>query len=91
MTATLKGSLVGKSRLEMVSTAIQRAEKYFGTNCVGVVLENERTHAMLVDTFLADFTAREQHTIEIRSYGPDRCRKCGRDSWPQQPLPGVLA
>lgn len=90
MTAKLEGSLVGQSRADLLERATTHAGKYFGTNCVAVTLTNERTHGMLQDTFLAEFVATEQHQIELRSYGPDRCRKCGRDSWPQQPLPGVL-
>lgn len=90
MTARLTGHLVGPSREAIMIEASARSAAYFGTECVAVELSNERTHSMLVDTFLADFAATEHHVIEVSHYGPDRCAKCGRESWPQQPLPGVL-
>ena len=37
--------------------------------------------------FVAEFMAQVHHNIEEKSYGPDECRKCGRDSWPHDPLP----
>ncbi|WP_431796498.1 hypothetical protein [Microbacterium enclense] len=42
-------------------------------------------------TFTAAFDAHEHHPLEGRSYGPDRCRRCGEGSWPQAPLPQAPA
>lgn len=85
MSAALKGTLYGATRADIVKQAEAKATTYFGTGCVVVTLENERPHGVL-DGFNAEFSAAVRHDLERRTYGPDRCRKCDRDSWPHNPL-----
>lgn len=85
MTGTLRGSLYGITRADLVKQAEAKAATYFGTECVEVTLENERPAGGL-SGFNAFFAATVWHAIERRTYGPDQCRKCGRDSWPHAPL-----
>lgn len=95
---TLTGETSGQTRAELIAVAEGLASTYFGTDCVVVELSNEtveRTQiqyangqvAMAHSVFSATFEADEHHEVEARSYGPAKCRKCERDSWPQNPLP----
>lgn len=85
-TERLTGELIGANRAEIIAKATRSAETYFGTPCVAVRLNDEHPHPVL-SHFVAKFEAREHHAIRTRTYGPDRCRDCGRDSWPHAPLP----
>lgn len=81
----LRGTLHGSNRGDLIKAARDKAATYFGTGCVTVKLENERPHPMM-SGFNAEFVAVEWHDVQHRTYGPDRCLGCGRDSWPQHPL-----
>lgn len=83
--ATLTGKLYGSNRDAMLKEANTKAVTYFATGCVKVELSNETAHPMTTG-FTADFTAKVWHDLEYREYGPDKCRKCGAASWPQNPL-----
>ena len=90
---TLKGSVSGSTRAEMMTAAQDAAANYLGTECVEITLVDERVAEDQIPTdpervsFAAEFYADEHHDLERRSYGPDQCRKCGKQSWPQNPLP----
>lgn len=94
---TLTGQTSGASRAEITSKAEQLATAYFGTECVMVTLRDESCEttdvqygngqvAISHSVFTAAFDADEHHDVEARSYGPGKCRKCGREDWPQRPL-----
>ena len=95
---TLTGQTSGASRAEITTKAEQLAAAYFGTECVVVTLRDESCETTDVryadgrtvlshSEFSAAFDADEHHDVEARSYGPGKCRKCSKDSWPQNPLP----
>lgn len=81
--AALRGTLHGPNRSDLIRQAREAAVTYFGTSCVQVRLENERPH---LAGFNADMTAIVWHDIEHRTYGPNQCRDCKQDDWPQNPL-----
>jgi hypothetical protein len=95
---TLTGQTSGATRAELIAVAEELASTYFGTECVVVELSDESCETTSVQyangqvavahsSFSATFEAKEHHEVEARSYGPGRCRKCEKDSWPQNPLP----
>lgn len=100
MSGMLTGSAFGKDRAEVIANAKGIAAQYFGIGCVEVELSNEEADlieehqgaetTMQVMIFTADFRAIESHRIEHKQYGPNVCRDCKRESWPQAPLPSRL-
>lgn len=85
MTKALKGKLYGVDRKTILADAKTKTRVYFGIDCVAVKLENETPHPVMAG-FNAEFTGVVWHDIEPKSYGPDVCRGCGRQSWPSSPL-----
>lgn len=88
--ATLRGMVVGTSRAELFSKVQEAAEKFFGTKCVSVDLAEATTNltGSVRTDFTASFTSEVHHRLEHHAYGPDKCRGCGRESWPHAPLNG---
>jgi hypothetical protein len=95
---TLTGQTSGRTRAELITMAEGLAATYYGTECVVVTLSDEACETTEVQygngqvavahtSFSATFEAEEHHEVGARSYGPGRCRKCEKDSWPQNPLP----
>ncbi|MFJ4174021.1 hypothetical protein [Microbacterium sp. NPDC089696] len=90
----LTGGVAGQSRAELVTKAKEVASAYFGTPCVvvrlrdaeGDTLSRDHSGAVTSVTFKANFDAQEHHDVRGRTYGPDQCRTCDRDSWPHDPL-----
>jgi len=88
--ATLRGKVEGTSRAELISKVKEAAATFFGTKCVSVDLAEVTTDlsGSMNTQFTAAFTAREYHDLNHHTYGPDKCRGCGRESWPHAPLNG---
>lgn len=81
----LRGLLYGENRPEIIEKAKVKTERYFGTKCVQIKLDNETPHALL-SGFNATFTGIVWHDLELRNYGPNVCRGCGQKDWPDSGL-----
>lgn len=84
MSEILNGHAEGGSRSELVSSAMELAEAYYGSECVevklgtaeGTMYKTELTGT--ITTFSADFRAREMHRMSSPTRGFPRCRDCDR-------------
>lgn len=83
--SALTGSVTGETLAEITTRATELAARFFGTECVLITLGEVRADPHGLAT--AGYVATEHHAVESRTYGPAKCRGCGRDSWPQSPLP----
>jgi len=83
--SALSGSVTGESRADLINKATATATKYMGVKCVRVFLSGESFDDS--GAFSANFEAQEHHPLELRSYGPNVCRDCGKKDWPHERLP----
>ena len=87
MTDTLKATLRGASRADLVTRATTLAASYFGVPCVAVALVNATVSGDAdAPKFEASCVAQEHHDVEGKSYGPGICRGCGAKDWPHDRL-----
>ena len=91
----ISGHVTGMNHSNLESAAKAIAAVYYDTDCVVVDLTNEGMFTtdkslsgrVLTREFSADFTAQINHEIARPTYGPGKCRGCGKESWPDAPLP----
>jgi len=98
MSALLRGIASGDDRAGVKAMAEKLAALYFSTECLSIRLRDaEATIGIeLVPggresvTFGVPFEAQVNHRVETPAYGPGRCRKCGKESWSESPLPRAV-
>jgi|GEM_PF-6844402 len=80
----MRGKAFAVNRADLMEQAKNFGAKYYGLTCLYVELSDERL--MTSGRFVADFTVEIHHEIRGKSYGPDYCQDCGKDSWPHDRL-----